>query len=50
MPETFPEQHIFSRAIIFRRKILLAGISRRENVPERTSRLLIFLKKRDTTL
>ena len=36
MPENFSEQHISLRAIIFRHKNLLAGISRRENAPERT--------------
>jgi len=30
--ETISEQHIFSHAAIFQRKILLAGISRRDKV------------------
>jgi len=31
-----PEQRVFSHKIVFRQKNLLAGISRRQNFPERT--------------
>ena len=30
------KQHVFSHKIVFQRKILLAGISRRQNFPEHT--------------
>ena len=33
--EIFPEQHFFSHVTIFRRKNVLAGISRRPKIPER---------------
>jgi len=36
MAVSVPEQHVFSHKIVFQQKNLLAGISRRQNFPERT--------------